>query len=187
MSEFDAAAALAAAASGDQRGWESIVTAYSGLVWAVARAYRLSTADSADVFQGTWLRLVEHMASIKDASKLGGWLATTAKREALMLLRRAGRDVPVDPAASLGDKPDQVISLDEQMISAEEHRLLWQAFTKLSENCQRLLRVVFADPPPRYAEVSAALGIPVGSIGPTRARCLSNLQSLLAPSRGGDT
>lgn len=184
MPEFDAAAALAAAASGDQRAWESIVTAYSGLVWAVARAYRLSTADASDVFQGTWLRLVEHLASVKDASKLGAWLATTAKREALMLLRRAGRDVPVDPAAGLGDTPEEVISVDERLISAEEHRMLWQAFTRLSANCQRLLRVVFADPPPHYAEVSAALGMPVGSIGPTRARCLASLQSLLGTSRG---
>jgi RNA polymerase sigma factor (sigma-70 family) len=180
VSGFDPAAALAAAAQGDRRGWESIVTEYSGLVWSVARAYRLSAADAADVFQGTWLRLVEHIDRIRDGSRLGAWLATTARRETLMLLRRSGRDVPIDFADSLGDSPDEAAGLDAHLISKEERRLLRQAFIRLSANCQRLLRVVFADPPPRYAEVSAALDIPVGSIGPTRARCLSSLQSILS-------
>jgi RNA polymerase sigma factor (sigma-70 family) len=179
VSGFDPAAALTAAAQGDQRGWESIVTEYSGLVWSVARAHRLSAADAADVFQATWLRLVEHLSRIRDGSRLGAWLATTARREALMLLRRSGRDVPIDFADNLGDSPDEAAGLEEHLISNEERRRLRRAFIRLSANCQRLLRVVFADPPPRYAEVSAALDIPVGSIGPTRARCLSSLQSML--------
>lgn len=179
MSGFDPATALAAAAQGDQKGWESIVTEYSGLVWSIARAHRLSAADAADVFQGTWLRLVEHLSRIRDGSRLGAWLATTARREALMLLRRSGRDVPFDFADNLGDSPDEAVGLEEHLISNEERQLLRQAFIRLSANCQRLLRVVFADPPPRYAEVSAALDIPIGSIGPTRARCLSSLQSIL--------
>jgi RNA polymerase sigma factor (sigma-70 family) len=179
MSDFDPVAALASAAAGDERGWESIVTAYSGLVWSVARAYRLSSADAADVFQGTWLRLVEHLDGIRDASRLGGWLATTARREALMLLRRAGRDVPVDVAGAFGDISADTVSLDEHLIRDEEQRMLWQAFARLSASCQRLLRVVFADPPPRYEEISAALDMPIGSIGPTRARCLASLQSML--------
>lgn len=181
VSNFDPAAALAAAAQGDGRAWESIVAEYSSLVWSVARAHRLSSADSADVFGGTWLRLVEHLGRIRDGSRLGAWLATTARREALMLLRRSGRDVPIEFADQLGDSSDRAIGLEEQLISTEEHQLLWRAFTRLPANCQRLLRIVFADPPPRYAEVSAALNIPVGSIGPTRARCLSSLQSMLAP------
>jgi RNA polymerase sigma factor (sigma-70 family) len=180
ISNFDPAAALAAAAQGDGRAWESIVAEYSSLVWSVARAHRLSSADSADVFQGTWLRLVEHLGRIRDGSRLGAWLATTARREALMLLRRSGRDVPIEFADQLGESSDRAIGLEEQLISTEEHQLLWRAFTRLPANCQRLLRVVFADPPPRYAEVSAALNIPVGSIGPTRARCLSSLQTMLA-------
>jgi RNA polymerase sigma factor (sigma-70 family) len=177
---FDPAAALRAAASGDRGGWESIVTAYSGLVWAVARGYRLSAADAADVFQGTWLRLVEHLGSIRDGSRLSGWLASTARREALMLLRRAGRDVPAG-TSGLGDVAD-TIGVDERLIRTEEHRLLRDAFARLSANCQRLLRVAFADPPPRYEDISAALGMPMGSIGPTKARCLTSLQSLLAPA-----
>jgi RNA polymerase sigma factor (sigma-70 family) len=180
---FDPAAALAAAAQGDRHAWESIVTEYSSLVWSVARAHRLSSADCADVYQGTWLRLVEHLGQIRDGSRLGAWLATTARREALMLLRRSGRDVPIEFADELGDVPGRFVDLEEQLISTEEHQLLWRAFTRLTANCQRLLRVVFADPPPRYAEVAAALNIPIGSIGPTRARCLSSLQSMLAQAQ----
>jgi RNA polymerase sigma factor (sigma-70 family) len=176
---FDSAAALAAAADGDQSAWESIVTSYSGLVWSVARAHRLSSSDAADVFQGTWLRLVEHLGDIRDGARLGGWLATTARREALALLRRASRDVPSDLEA-LGDVADGLPALDEDLLRSEEHRALWRAFGRLSDNCQRLLRVLFADPPPQYDEISAALGMPIGSIGPTRARCLANLQSQLA-------
>jgi RNA polymerase sigma factor (sigma-70 family) len=179
MPDFDPVAALGAAAAGDQRAWESIVTAYSGLVWSVARGFRLSAADAADVFQGTWLRLVEHFGDIKDASRLGGWLAATARREALMLLRRAGRDVPVDTADAFSGVAGEAADVDERLIRAEEQRILWQAFSRLSASCQRLLRIAFADPPPRYEEISAALDMPVGSIGPTRARCLARLQSLL--------
>jgi RNA polymerase sigma factor (sigma-70 family) len=179
VSEFDPTAALMAAANGDQRAWESIVAAYAGLVWSVARGFRLSAADASDVFQGTWLRLVEHLGDIRDGSRLGGWLATTARREALMLMRRAGRDVPVDTADTFGDVAGHAPSLDEHLIRDEEHRMLWQAFAGLSASCQRLLRIAFADPPPRYEEISAALDIPVGSIGPTRARCLASLHNLL--------
>jgi RNA polymerase sigma factor (sigma-70 family) len=179
MTGFDSATALAAAADGDQSAWESIVTSYSGLVWSVARAHRLSSSDAADVFQGTWLRLVEHLGDIRDGARLGGWLATTARREALALLRRASRDVPSDLEA-LGDVADGLPALDEDLLRSEEHRALWRAFGRLSDNCQRLLRVLFADPPPQYDEISAALGMPIGSIGPTRARCLANLQSQLA-------
>jgi RNA polymerase sigma factor (sigma-70 family) len=183
VSSFDAAAALAAAADGDQPAWESIVSAYSGLVWAVARAHRLSPADAADVCQGTWLRLVEHLGDIRDPARLGGWLATTARREALALLRRSSRDIPVGEADVLNEvTPGTPPALDEELIRSEELRALWEAFSRLSDSCQRLLRVLFADPSPHYGEISAALGIPVGSIGPTRARCLASLQSHLSRS-----
>jgi RNA polymerase sigma factor (sigma-70 family) len=179
MSDFNPVAALDAACGGDQHAWDSIVTAYAGLVWSVARGYRLSAADAADVFQGTWLRLVEHLGDIRDGSRLGGWLATTARREALTLLRRAGRDVPVDTAEEFGDIASDGTAMDERLIRDEEQRILWQAFARLTANCQRLLRIIFSDPPPRYEEISAALDMPIGSIGPTRSRCLASLQALL--------
>jgi RNA polymerase sigma factor (sigma-70 family) len=179
--DFDPEAALAEAAAGDQTAWAAIVAAYSGLVWSVARGFGLSQADAADVYQGTWLRLVEHLGDLRDGSRLGGWLATTARREALMMIRRSYRSVAVDPAdLAAGEPGERVATVDEQLLAAEEQRTLWQAFGRLSAACQRLLRIQFADPPPRYDEISAALGMPIGSIGPTRARCLTNLQALLA-------
>jgi RNA polymerase sigma factor (sigma-70 family) len=178
VSDFDPVVALAAAARGDQLAWESIVSAYSGLVWSVARGYRLSSVDAADVFQGTWLRLVEHLQDIRDGRRLGGWLATTARREALGLLRRSHRDLPVDDLGAMSDTvADGSATADEQLLRTEEQRALWSAFGQLSGNCQRLLRLLFADPPALYEEVSAALDMPMGSIGPTRSRCLATLET----------
>jgi RNA polymerase sigma factor (sigma-70 family) len=187
MSDFDSSAALAAAARGDQLAWESIVAAYSGLVWSVARGYRLDAAAAADVFQGTWLRLVEHLGDIRDGERLGGWLATTARREALGLLRRARRDLPVDNISELTDSPGSpggpgrvAASADEDLLRSEDQRTLWAAFGQLPDNCQRLLRLLFADPPIAYLDISAALDMAVGSIGPTRSRCLASLKTLLS-------
>jgi RNA polymerase sigma factor (sigma-70 family) len=178
--DFDPEAALAAAAGGDQSAWESIVSAYSSMVWSVARGYRLSSADASDVFQGTWLRLVEHLGDIRDASRLGGWLATTARREALVLLRRTRRDLTTDNVAALGDTALGAPAVDEELLRTEDQRALWHAFARLSGNCQRLLRLLFADPPARYEEISMVLEMPAGSIGPTRSRCLASLERFLS-------
>jgi RNA polymerase sigma factor (sigma-70 family) len=187
MSDFDPAAALAAAADGDQLAWTSIVSTYSGLIWTVARAYRLSSADSADVFQGTWLRLVEHLGDIRDAGRLGGWLATTARREALQLLRRTGRDVPVEDMSTMSEAADGGPTADEELLRTEDQKTLWSAFGQLPDNCQRLLRLLFAEPPALYADISTSLGIPLGSIGPTRSRCLANLERRLSADASGWT
>jgi RNA polymerase sigma factor (sigma-70 family) len=188
VADFDPEAALTRAAAGDQGAWTSIVGAYSGLVWSVARSFGLSRADAGDVYQGTWLRLVEHLGDLRDGSRLGGWLATTARREALTMIRRAHRSVVVDTVDMAANEPvGSGPGVDEQLITTEEHRTLWTAFQQLSAACQRLLRIQFADPPPSYGEISAALNMPIGSIGPTRARCLGNLHSLLDRSGGERT
>jgi RNA polymerase sigma factor (sigma-70 family) len=177
---FDPDAALTAARTGDRAAWESIVAAYAGLVWSVARGYRLSAADAADVFQGTWLRLVEHLRDIRDGERLGAWLATTARREALMLLRRSRRSYVTDDIDAIVDASGgDTVDLDDRLIRSEEHRTLWRAFGELGEGCQRFLRIAFADPPPRYDDISTVLEMPVGSIGSTRARCLATLRSFL--------
>jgi RNA polymerase sigma factor (sigma-70 family) len=180
---FDPVAAVTAASKGDQRAWDTIVTQYSSLVWAVARSHRLSDSDAADVYQGTWLRLVENLGGIRDAERIGAWLCTTARRESLALIRRRDRDLPVADTEVLDGETGE--SVDDRLLRSEENRALWQAFGRLGESCQRLLRLVFTDPPPSYAEVSAALDIPIGSIGPTRARCLASLQTLLGRTTSG--
>lgn len=168
---------VAAAAAGDRAAWDAIVAEYAGLVWAVARSVRLSAADAADVCQVTWLRLVENLDRIRDPAALGGWLATTARREALNLLRQR-RELPEDDQSMLVDDrnpaPGDTVLLDER------DRELWRAFRLLSIRCQTILRLLVLDPlPGGYAAAAEALGIPVGSLGPTRARCLASLRSLL--------
>jgi RNA polymerase sigma factor (sigma-70 family) len=166
---------LRRASAGDQAAWNGIVERFSSLVWATARAHRLSRGDAADVAQTTWLRLVEHLDRIRDPERLGAWLATTARHESLRLIRRATREQPSDEA-DLFEAPDSV-SIDRHLLDEERHGALWRAFATLSERCKRLLRLLMADVEPSYEEVGAALGMPVGSIGPTRIRCLEKLRA----------
>lgn len=179
LPEADMADLLERAAAGDQSAWVRIVDRYAPLVWSVARSFRLNSADAADVHQATWLRLVEQLDSIRDPERLGAWLATTARREALALLRRASRDLPTGDMHLLEPRfgssaPDQ--APDSQLLRRERDVDLWDAIGRLPGNCRNLLRLLLIDPPPSYAEVSEALDIPVGSIGPTRARCLEHLR-----------
>lgn len=163
-----------AAADGDQAAWNALVDRFNGLVWSVARSHRLSTPDASDVVQTTWLRLVEHLDRLQDPERVGAWLATTARRESLRALRLSARQVVVDDLPDAGTDAQ----LGAALFEAERDRALWAAFGGLSERCQTLLRVLVADPPPSYEEVSAALDMPIGSIGPTRARCLERLRGL---------
>jgi RNA polymerase sigma factor (sigma-70 family) len=168
---------LAAAAVGDQRAWDALVQRYQSLLWSIARSYRLSAADAADVVQTTWLRLVEHLDKIADPERLPGWLATTARRECIHLMRRTDRHTEF--AAELPDPQDDGPAPDTALLRDERDAELWRALARLDELCQRLLRVLMADPPPAYADVAAALGMKIGSIGPTRGRCLDKLRALL--------
>ena len=165
---------LAAAARGDQAAWNEIVERYSGMLWAVARAHRLSTGDAADVVQTSWLRLVEHLPEIRNAGGIGAWLATTARRECLRTLRRAARSEPSDELDVLaGSRPTHV---DGRLLRDERDAALWRAFERLPARDQALLRLLTAEPAPSYEEISAALKVPIGSIGPTRARALERLR-----------
>jgi RNA polymerase sigma factor (sigma-70 family) len=176
MEADDVAGWLKGAAGGDAAAWDALVERYASLVWAVARSHRLSSADAADVSQTTWLRLVEHLDRIQQPARLGAWLATTARRESLAAIRRGARHVAVGTADDLGQASLDEPSPDGALIRAEEHSQVSRAFERLAERCQRLLRMLMADPAPSYEEVAEALGMPIGSIGPTRARCLERLQ-----------
>ncbi|WP_345638006.1 RNA polymerase sigma factor [Rugosimonospora acidiphila] len=181
MSSFDPTIALIAASDGDQRAWDGIVATYANLVWAVARSFRLAEADAADVFQSTWFRLVERLNTIRDGDRLGAWLATTARREAINVLRRAGRETPTDDfGPELADPRSE--SPEDVLVRDERDQLIWQSFGRLPERCQRLLRVLLADPPLSYEDAAVVLDMPIGSIGPTRARCLKNLGNQLSLS-----
>jgi RNA polymerase sigma factor (sigma-70 family) len=168
---------LARAAQGDQGAWNELVEEHSRLLWSVARSFRLDAADANDVVQTTWLRLLEHLDRIEDPSRLVGWLVTTARREAMRVLRRSGRERPVVEDTVL-DRPDEGPPVDAALLQDERNRALWQAFSRLGEKCRQLLRVAVTHPQ-AYDEISEALGMPIGSIGPTRRRCLTQLRALL--------
>jgi RNA polymerase sigma factor (sigma-70 family) len=162
------------ASVGNQAAWEKIVDRFAGLVWAIARAHRLSPSEAADVAQTTWLRLVENLDRIHDPERLGGWLATTARRESLRHIRLRSRELPTAEDA-LFEAPSEDTAA-ERLITRERNTALRRAFARISERCQALLRVLAAPESLSYEEIGAALGMPVGAIGPTRARCLEQLR-----------
>jgi RNA polymerase sigma factor (sigma-70 family) len=179
----DLATLLRAASEGDQEAWNAITDRFTSLLWSVARSYRLGSDDAEDVVQNTWLRLLENLTKIDNPEALPGWLATTARREALGILRRRGRTVLTrdeDLGVDLADPAST--DLDSALLEDERDVELWASFAKLPERCQQLLRVLMACDRPVYAEVSAAFDMPIGSIGPTRRRCLERLRKLVAES-----
>ena len=178
---------MVAAADGDNDAWQVIVGRFSGLIWSITRAYRLPNADAADVYQTTWLRLAEHIRRIDDPERIGAWLATAARRECLQNLRAGARAVPSDDMSrfervGVDDNPTEeaILTAEREQEDTQRAASVWRALDRLSARCRELLRVLMASPPPSYAEVAAALGLPVGSIGPTRARCLRKLREELA-------
>ena len=192
MSPDDTGVLVRGAAGGDEIAWRGLVTRFSSLVWAVARAHRLANADAADVYQTTWLRLAEHIGRIEHPDRVGAWLATAARRECLQSLRSAARTAPTDDMDGLDITPAVGNPTEEAVLAAETERedaaraaAMWQAFARLSDRCRELLRILMASPPPSYAEVAAALALPLGSIGPTRARCLQRLREEMAGIRNG--
>jgi RNA polymerase sigma factor (sigma-70 family) len=170
---------LKRASDGDQRAWDELVNRYTRLLWSVGRSHRLDTADAADAVQTTWLRLLEHLDRIEDPERLVGWLVTTMRRECLRILRRTGRERPQPPDGADFDAPDPGEPVYAALIRNERDAQLWQAFDRMPDRCRRLLRVLMTSPPPPYEAVAALLEIPIGSIGPTRARCLTRLRGML--------
>jgi RNA polymerase sigma factor (sigma-70 family) len=169
------------AASGERAAWESLVERYEGLLWGVARSHRLDAASASDVVQTTWLKLLEHVDELRNPDALSGWLATTARNECLRVLRHQARTIPTEDDRIPEDSMPS--NLDAQLLERERDAALWRAFATLSARCQTLLRMLASDPAPTYDDVSAALGMPIGSIGPTRGRCLETLRRAMARSR----
>jgi RNA polymerase sigma factor (sigma-70 family) len=170
-------ALVARVGAGDQGAWNELIERYSPLVWSICLRYQLNRHDIDDVGQSVWLLLVEQIGSLREPAALPGWLATTTKRECLRILRVTRRHdhdglppedhMPADPAATM---------IEQEVIAAERNAALRAAFAELPRGCHELLSMLISDPPRAYAEVSATLGIAVGSIGPMRARCLDRLR-----------
>ncbi|MGZ6559011.1 MAG: RNA polymerase sigma factor [Solirubrobacteraceae bacterium] len=168
---------VARAAAGDRTGWDALVGEFGGLIRAIARAHGLRDGHAGDVAQATWLKLLEHLDDVREPGRVGAWLATTARRECLRVLRDGTRHRPLEVEAFEDRSPDVP---GEELLVAERDRGLWNAFTRLRPSDQALLDMLLvADPRPSYEEISAALDLPIGSIGPTRARALERLRQQL--------
>jgi RNA polymerase sigma factor (sigma-70 family) len=165
------------ARNGDELAWDALVERYAPLIWWLCRRYQLDGADAADVGQSVWLRLIDQLEKIRDPAALPSWLASTTRRECDRILYtaqlpRAARHA-LD-AENISDDQDETI--EQELLDAERHAALREAFVQLPPRSQQLIALLVEDPPLSYPEISARLGIPVGSIGPNRRRYLDKLR-----------
>jgi RNA polymerase sigma factor (sigma-70 family) len=165
------------ARKGDSDAWNALVERFAPLIWSICRRYRLEPADAHDVGQCVWLRLVDQLAAVRDPAALPGWLATTTRRECLRFRRAARRQQALDHVLDVESIPGEHTGLAErELLLAERHAALREAFNRLPPPCRQLMSLLIEDPPVPYAEISARLGIPIGSIGPSRSRCMDKLR-----------
>jgi len=175
----DVATLVRRAAQGDRQAWEGLVDQYSRLIWSITVDFKLMDGDAADVSQTTWLRLLQHIDRIEYPDRVGSWLAATARNECLRSLAARKRvvlghdDVELESAVANGP------AIDERLLADESAQVVRDALSRLPRRWQRLLEMLMSDPPVSYAEISDELGLPIGSIGPTRGRCLARLRVLL--------
>jgi RNA polymerase sigma factor (sigma-70 family) len=173
-----AASAFERWTAGDAVALDELVRLMTPVLWHVARAYRLPTEVAEDVVQNTWLALVRAGSSIQEPAAVGGWLTTTTRREAWKVAKATGRGIPVEDDELARRLPDAG-SAESEVVRRDTEGRLWDAVENHSERCQALLRIVAFEHRPDYREIAADLGMPVGSIGPTRGRCLQKLRALI--------
>ena len=165
------------ARNGDKQAWDALVERYSPLIWRICRRHRLGDADAEDAGQSVWLHLVDQLDKVRDPAALPGWLATTTRRECLRILHTARGPLTAEFVLDADLLPDEHAGTAEQeVLAAERHTALREALTHLPPDCQQLIALLIEDPPVPYIEISAKLGIRVGSIGPSRGRCLDRLR-----------
>ena len=169
-----------AAANGDQQAWDAIVSRYVALLWSIAFRHGLGESDAADVVQNTWLRLFEHIHDVREPARVGSWLATTAQRESLRIVAQRQRVVPSDDEAAFDGADRLQAPLDEALLSREQAAEARAALETLPPQWRSLVEALTQDPPLSYERIVADLGVPIGSIGPTRGRCVRRLRALVA-------
>ena len=182
IADLDATRLMHRAANGDPAAWDGLIDRYGRLIWSITRDFKLVESDAADVFQTTWMRLVEHIDRIEHADRVGSWLASTARNECLRSVSNRRRLVLAGEGDSFDGPVAHEPEIDEGLLSAERIAIVREAITHLPSRWQRLMEMLMSDPPASYAEISGELGLPVGSIGPTRGRCLARLRVLLEAS-----
>ncbi len=178
-----AAASFERWTAGDAVALDELVRLMTPVLWHVVRAYRLATEVAEDVVQTTWLSLVRSRDRIQDPAAVGGWLTTTARREAWKVAKASGRALPIEDDELARRLPDEG-SAEAEVVRRDGDGRLWDAVDQLSERCRQLLRIVAFEHRPDYTKIAADLGMPVGSIGPTRGRCLQKLRALVENENG---
>ena len=180
--KLDVAALVRHAAEGDLQAWERLVDQFARLIWSITVEFKLGESDAADVAQTTWLRLLEHIDRLEYPDRVGSWLAATARHECLRNLAAHKRVVLGHDEEDLSGVAAREPEVDARLLADERAQVVREALTRLPRRWQQLLEMLMADPPASYAEISDQLGLPVGSIGPTRGRCLARLRVLLQAS-----
>ena len=185
MHEATDAELLAACLRGEEAAWDALLDRYAALIYSIARRYALNDADCADVFQSVCVTLLERMATVRAPAGLAAWLITTTSRQSLAVLRRQRRD----QAHSVGDAGQAAEAAVEnqrelpesELLAIERQRQVRAAIVQLSPNCRKLVEALFTDVAQQqtYQQLAAGMGVPINSLGPTRARCLQQLRRLL--------
>jgi RNA polymerase sigma factor (sigma-70 family) len=168
------------AAAGDSQAWQTLVSRYVALLWSIAFRHGLNENDAADVVQNTWLRLFEHIDDLREPARVGSWLATTAQREALRIVAQHQRTVPSDDESTFDGADRLQAPVDEQLLARELAAEAVAALDELPPTWRALVLALTQDPPLTYDEIVTDLGVPIGSIGPTRGRSVRRLRSLVA-------
>lgn len=174
---------VAACLRHDHAAWSALVARYQKLVYAIVRRTGLDDATAADVFQTVFMRLLQQLPRLDQPSRLQAWIVTTAKREALLQRRRGQRTVSLhgDDGEDTIDPADEALLPEQWLDEQQQQQRVRQAVQRLDERCRALVELLFRDEDERlpYDEVAARLGMPVGSLGPTRSRCLDKLRRLV--------
>ncbi len=170
------AEAVDCARHGNQAAWEQLFYRYEGVLRWIGSGFRLNRDQVADAAQTTWLQLVREIRNLRDPEKLGGWLCVTMRRECIRLASRQDREELRDEWRADELAVDGYV--EAQVLRAERDDLLWQAVDRLPERQRDLVLALLTTPPPSYQDVARRLSMPIGSIGPTRGRCLDRLRRL---------
>ena len=183
MTDHDTADVVRHAAAGDELAWRQLIDGLGPMLHRVSSAYRLGDAEAADAIATVWLKLVENIGSLRDGSSVPGWLITTLRRECLARASARSRERLLADVAGV-EEPVDAIDFDDWLLDADRRQMVQRAMMKLSQRQRQLIGMLFADPAPSYADISASLAIPIGSIGPTRRRLLGKLRDAMAEAQG---
>ena len=174
----DSAADLVAWRAGNRLALERLVHRLTPMLWQIVRAYRLDEQAAEDVVQTTWLTLVRKGDTIKDPQTVVRWLTVSARREAAAVAKAAQR-VESEDDVTLDLRPHDGPTVEQVVVRGHRDQALWDAVNSLPQRCQKLLRVIACGDRPDYGQLASDMGMSVGSIGPTRGRCLEKLRGLL--------